>query len=60
MPQSVVPMSGDTLSLRPARRDSVVGGAALLARNVEAANGLLHVVDAVLVPPEPERPGDDP
>jgi uncharacterized surface protein with fasciclin (FAS1) repeats len=56
MPQSVVTMSGDTLSLRPARRDSAVGGAALLARNVEAANGLLHVVDAVLVPPDPERP----
>ena len=58
-PQSVVTMGGDTLSLRPTRRDSAIGRAALLARNIEAANGLLHVVDAVLLPPDPERPSGD-
>jgi len=55
-PKSLVTMGGDTLALRPDEDAPMVGEAALLARNVEAANGHLHVIDAVLLPPEPEQP----
>jgi len=55
-PRSVVTMRGDTLSLRPARSDSTIENASFLDRNIEAANGLLHVVDTVLRPPDPGRP----
>lgn len=55
-PRSVVAMNGDTLSLRSAQQGISVEGVSVVDGDVEAANGLLHVVDRVLPPPEVDRP----
>ena len=52
----VILTSGDTLSLRPAAAPPSVGGAPLLDSDIEASNGLLHVVDTVLRPPDADTP----
>lgn len=44
----VLTMSGDTLSLRSTADGPMVDDAAILDGDIEAANGVLHVVDAVL------------
>jgi len=56
--RSVVTMSGDTLSLRPVPNgDTVrVDGTLILDGNIEAGNGFLHVVDAVLRAPTSDAP----
>ena len=55
-PHSVVPMSGDTLSLRPASNPPTVEAISILDSDIEASNGRLHVVDTVLRPPASEEP----
>ncbi len=62
-PRSVIPMSGDTLSLRPAPDDVqidgtpiLIDGTTILDANIEAGNGRIHVVDAVLRAPRTRSP----
>ena len=50
-PQTLIALSGDTLSLQRTKEGLSVGAVSVVEENVEAANGLLHVVDAVLPPP---------
>jgi len=52
----VLTMSGDTVVLRSAPHGLMPDDAAILDGDIEAANGLLHVVDAVLRSPDPEGP----
>lgn len=49
--QTVTTLSGDTLSLRPDPDESSVGGVPIVDGNIEAANGLIHVLERVLPPP---------
>jgi uncharacterized surface protein with fasciclin (FAS1) repeats len=51
LPQQLVTLSGDTLSLRRTQDGIAVNEIALIDDNIETANGLLHVLDAVLPPP---------
>lgn len=53
-PRTVVAMSGDTLSLCSTQKGVTVNGISVVDSDVEAANGLLHVVDRVLPPPDSE------
>lgn len=55
-PRTVTTMGGDTLSLRSTNAGVSVGGVSVLDGDIEAANGLLHVVDRVLPPPESSTP----
>ncbi len=55
-PRSVVPMSGDTLSLRPAPDGVRIDGTPILDANIQAGNGRIHVVDAVLRAPGSDAP----
>ncbi|WP_263786203.1 fasciclin domain-containing protein [Salinibacter grassmerensis] len=55
-PRSLVTASGDTLSLRPVSSGVLVDGTPILDGNIEAGNGLLHVVDAVLRAPASDAP----
>lgn len=48
--QTLRTLSGETLRVRIANGQIQVGAATLIATNVEARNGTLHVVDAVLTP----------
>ena len=50
-PQTLIALSGDTLSLRRTKDGLSVGEVSVVEENVEAANGLLYVVDEVLLPP---------
>lgn len=43
-------LSGETLRVRIANGRIIVGSATLIATNVDARNGTLHVVDALLTP----------
>jgi uncharacterized surface protein with fasciclin (FAS1) repeats len=55
--RTLIALSGDTLSVRRTKDGLSVGKISVVEENIEAANGLLHVVDEVLLPPaEPEAP----
>lgn len=54
-PQRVIAMSGDTLRVgRSADRSTTIDGISVLDANIEASNGLIHVVERVLPPPVDE------
>lgn len=55
-PRTVTTMSGDTLSLRSTDTGVFVGDVSVVDGDVEAANGLIHVVDRVLPPSEARTP----
>lgn len=50
--QTVTTMSGDTLAVQPGQAGVSVGGIPIVEGDIEAANGLIHVVDRVLPPPD--------
>jgi uncharacterized surface protein with fasciclin (FAS1) repeats len=50
-PSPLTTLGGDTLRIRRTDSTRLVGAARILDGDVEAANGLIHVVDAVLRPP---------
>jgi uncharacterized surface protein with fasciclin (FAS1) repeats len=50
----VTTLGGDTLRVQGGDSARVVGAARILDGDVEAANGLIHVIDAVLRPPPPD------
>jgi uncharacterized surface protein with fasciclin (FAS1) repeats len=55
--QAVISLRGDTLALRRPQDGPAVGRVSVVDGDIEAANGLLHVVDAVLPPhTEPDSP----
>jgi uncharacterized surface protein with fasciclin (FAS1) repeats len=49
--QTVIALSGDTLSLRRQQDGFGVGTASIIGGDIEAANGHIHVIDEVLPPP---------
>jgi uncharacterized surface protein with fasciclin (FAS1) repeats len=51
---SVQTLQGGTLSVRTSGDTLYVGEAAVLADGIEATNGVIHVVDAVIKPPAPD------
>ena len=51
--RDLITLNADTLSLRRVQKKVSVGEAAIVDGGIEAANGLLHVVDRVLMPPAP-------
>jgi len=55
--QTVIALSGDTLSLRRQQEGVEVETASLIEGDIKAANGLIHVIDEVLPPPvQPNMP----
>lgn len=58
----VTTIGGDTLRVQRGDSARVVGAARILDGDVEAANGLIHVIDAVLRPPPDDetQQGDGP
>jgi len=54
LPQYVVTMAGDTLTLAPGNKRPSIGAATIVDGDIEAANGLLHILDQVLPPPSAE------
>lgn len=50
--QTVTTLSGDTLTLRPGQEEVTAEEVSVLDGDIEAANGLIHVVERVLPPPE--------
>lgn len=55
--RTVISLSGDTLSFHRSQDSLSVGEASVVDGDIEAANGLIHVVDRVLPPPsEPSTP----
>lgn len=53
-PQTITTMGGDTLTARPSGDRVTVEGIPILDDDIEAANGLIHVVERVLPPPASE------
>jgi uncharacterized surface protein with fasciclin (FAS1) repeats len=51
---AVTTLGGDTLRVQRGDSARVVGAARIVDGDVEAANGLIHVIDAVLRPPPPD------
>ncbi len=49
---SVATVLGPTLDVQPAESGVLINGARLLATDIDAANGVIHVIDRVLTPPE--------
>jgi len=49
--RAVISLGGDTLSLRRTKDGLSVEDIAIMDGDIEAANGILHVVDEVLLPP---------
>ena len=54
--QTVISLSGDTLSLHRTQDGLSVGEVSVVDGDIEAANGLLHVIDEVLPPPSQGSP----
>lgn len=52
---ALVTLAGDSLQLHPSDSTLTVGNAQVLEDGIEGANGLIHVIDAVLLPPEAEN-----
>lgn len=50
--QTVTTLYGDTLTLRPGQDEVTAEGVSVLDGDIEAANGLIHVVERVLPPPD--------
>ncbi len=49
---SVATVLGPKLTVKPAESGVLINGARLLAADIDAANGVIHVVDRVLTPPQ--------
>lgn len=56
-PSILTTLGGDTLRVRWGDSVRVAGTARVVDGDVEAANGLIHVIDAVLRPPAPDDAG---
>jgi len=50
--QMLETVQGDSLEVKVTEAGVTVGGAAVTAADVEASNGIVHVIDEVLIPPE--------
>lgn len=50
--QQLETVQGDSLEVKVSEGTVTVGGAEVAAADVEASNGVVHVIDAVLLPPE--------
>ncbi|MDX1579535.1 MAG: fasciclin domain-containing protein [Gemmatimonadota bacterium] len=50
-------VQGGTLPVRVEDGKVRVGGATVVATNIEASNGVIHVIDSVLLPPKGEEKG---
>lgn len=48
--RAVVPLSGAALAISTSRSGLTVGGADVVTADLDASNGLIHVIDAVLLP----------
>jgi uncharacterized surface protein with fasciclin (FAS1) repeats/outer membrane protein OmpA-like peptidoglycan-associated protein len=58
-PGSIEMLDGTTLSVRVADDEITIGGATIIGPDLEAANGVVHVIDQVLLPrPIPSEPDD--
>lgn len=53
-------LAGPDLTFTRAGTTVKVNGATVTVRNIECSNGLIQVIDAVLVPPAPEKPNTIP
>lgn len=51
-PETLVTLTGDSLQIRSSDSTLTVENTRVLENNIEVANGLIHVIDAVLRPPE--------
>jgi uncharacterized surface protein with fasciclin (FAS1) repeats len=49
---TLMTLTGDSLRISPSDSTLTVGNARVLENDIETANGLIHVIDAVLRPPE--------
>ena len=49
---SVATVLGPELNVQPAESGVLINGARLLATDIDASNGVVHVIDRVLTPPE--------
>ncbi len=50
--QSVPTLQGDSLSIEVTSDGVMVGDAQVVQADIEASNGVIHVIDSVLMPPE--------
>ena len=50
--QSVLTLQGDSLSIEVTSDGVMVGDAQVVQADTEASNGVIHVIDSVLMPPE--------
>ncbi|WOX56118.1 MULTISPECIES: fasciclin domain-containing protein [unclassified Methanoculleus] len=53
-------LSGDNLTVGTAGGTLTLGNATVVASNITAANGIVHIIDTVLVPPENATPAATP
>ena len=51
---------GPPVSILVEGNTTKINEATVIATNIQASNGLIHVIDAVLLPPEDQRPTPDP
>ncbi len=52
----VIPTAADIpLTVQPAKGAIVVQGASVSGADIECSNGVIHVIDAVMLPPQPEE-----
>jgi uncharacterized surface protein with fasciclin (FAS1) repeats len=52
---ALVTLAGDSLQIQPTDSTLTVGNALVLESEIDVSNGLIHVIDAVLRPPEAEE-----
>ena len=50
--KSVKTLEGGSLKVRSSKGAVTVGGARVVAANISASNGVIHVIDKVLIPPK--------
>ncbi len=56
VPFEVETLGGQTLSFTVVDGNVFVNGAQVILADVEASNGIIHVIDSVLLPPVEEAP----
>ena len=56
VPFEVATLGGQTLSIEVIDGNVFVNGAQVILADVMASNGVIHVIDSVLMPPAPEEP----
>ena len=50
--QSLGQVNGDNITITKKGNDIIVNGTAKIVASIPASNGIIHVVDAVLLPPK--------